>query len=906
MFTLRIRVYQLIAVLSLSSFSIAASAEPLENLGVVAGLDIRITTNERTGNASFFRIDGGSGLPGSLLPVSRSTPEAVARAFIQRYGDSFGARSAETEMVLLQNEKIEAGRIRYLVKFAQFRAGFEIVGAELAVRLNEQLEVVGANGQLSSEPNEFGSIGDEEAGKNTALGVTAKLHPDVPSSALQVSEAQQVFLNPAIVGNGENREIPAYRYIVENANLSVRQVVIVDFETAGQLLTYSLVHDAKNRVVHDNKNDPTITGSGPIAREEGDPLSGIQAVDEAFDYTGDTYDFFFDQHGRDSLDNSGLLLRSRVRFCETSSDCPYANAFWDGNSMTYGDGFAVDDVVGHELTHGFTQFTSNLIYLNESGAINESFSDVWGELVDLGNGAGSDGSSVRWLLGEDIPGFGAIRDMQNPPGFGDPDRIGGPEYYCGSDDYGGVHSNSGVNNKAATLMVDGGSFNGQTVAALGVDKTIEIYYQAQTTYLTSGSTYADLDLALRDSCDDLIGGTEGITTADCAAVGSALDAVEMADPVCFTPAIAMCDNGNAPIVALFEDFEGGALPTSWEIQNISGNGNWDVSDASPKNGVYSALGDNVNTVSETALAMSSDVVVPDDGFVFFDHRAALEGGYDGGVFEYSDDGGITWKDALDFFNTTGLAYSSQLSSDFSNPFSGRFAFTGETQYASTRLDLSPFAGQPIRFRFSIGTDSSVSAEGWYIDNFSVYSCSSNTTPIAELNLHSSCLAGRGRIDLNIVNTQTASSVYQLEFGSLSAREVTVPFEDRGRLSISGRLPNTYPAVVRRDDVEILNTNVTIDCSAASPPISTPEVTIINACRGNTANKGQVFFQMVNPSDSSRTYVIEFENVPNRAKAAAAFGQALRGTAGRPDGTYDYTVRSGFTDIDSGQVTVDCN
>lgn len=180
-----------------------------------------------------------------------------------------------------------------------------------------------------------------------------------------------------------------------------------------------------------------------------------------------------------------------------------------------------------------------------------------------------------------------------------------------------------------------------------------------------------------------------------------------------------------------------------------------------------------------------------------------------------------------------------------------------------------------------------------------------TSQTSEIELIQSCLAGRGRVDLNIVNTQTTSSVYALEFGSLTARQTTVFFEDWGRLSVAGRLPNTYPAVVKRDGVEILNTNVTIDCSAALPLVSTPEVTITSACRGSTANKGQVYFQLVNPTASAKTYVIEFENVPNRAKSAAAFGQARRGTAGRPDGTYDYLVRTGSTELDSGQVTVDC-
>ncbi len=92
---------------------------------------------------------------------------------------------------------------------------------------------------------------------------------------------------------------------------------------------------------------------------------------------------FYQSLGRDGIDNAGMPLLSTVRFCPDVAYCPYANAFWDGSQMTFGDGFAsADDVVGHELTHGVTQFTSGLLYYYQSGAINESMSDVMGELFD--------------------------------------------------------------------------------------------------------------------------------------------------------------------------------------------------------------------------------------------------------------------------------------------------------------------------------------------------------------------------------------------------------------------------------------------------------------------------------------------------------------------------------------------
>ena len=138
--------------------------------------------------------------------------------------------------------------------------------------------------------------------------------------------------------------------------------------------------------------------------------------------------------------------------------------------MVYGEGLrAADDVVGHELTHGVTEFTSGLFYYAESGAINESMSDVMGELIDLGTPSDPDLPADRWQVGEDLP-LGAIRSMSNPPAFGDPDRMTSPLFVGASGDSHGVHTNSGVNNKAAFLITDGGTFNGQTVVGLGLDE----------------------------------------------------------------------------------------------------------------------------------------------------------------------------------------------------------------------------------------------------------------------------------------------------------------------------------------------------------------------------------------------------------------------------------------------------
>ena len=131
--------------------------------------------------------------------------------------------------------------------------------------------------------------------------------------------------------------------------------------------------------------------AGPDTRAR-PPRPGEDAdVEPAFAFAGETYDFYFTRFGRDSLDGAGLPLKSTVDYCDPSDACPLQNAFWDGAQMAYGDGFAsADDVVGHELTHGVTEFSSHLFYYFQSGAINESLSDVFGEFVDQTNGVGDD------------------------------------------------------------------------------------------------------------------------------------------------------------------------------------------------------------------------------------------------------------------------------------------------------------------------------------------------------------------------------------------------------------------------------------------------------------------------------------------------------------------------------------
>ena len=281
-------------------------------------------------------------------------------------------------------------------------------------------------------------------------------------------------------------------------------MVLVDGNLGSVSLSFNQIHDAMDRKTYDSNNTQTFPTTPACA----DPTacgSTDAHVLSAHYYAKTTYDFYDTYHNRDSIDGNGLSLLSYVHYGASLN-----NAYWDGARMVYGDasGFPLaEDVVAHELSHGVTQYESGLFYFYQSGAINESFSDIWGEFVDQTNTISTspytddDSASVKWLMGEDVSGLGAIRDMEDPTAYGQPDKMSSSNYFCGTGDNGGVHYNSGINNKAVFLLTDGGTFNGFTVNGIGLQATAELYYEVQTNLLVSGADYEDLCDALLQACN---------------------------------------------------------------------------------------------------------------------------------------------------------------------------------------------------------------------------------------------------------------------------------------------------------------------------------------------------------------------------------------------------------------------
>lgn len=233
------------------------------------------------------------------------------------------------------------------------------------------------------------------------------------------------------------------------------------------------------RKVYDSEN--TWNKQVTLVREEGGPATSDDAERNAYDYAGTVREYFGERLNRNSIDNAGMDIILNINF-----GVDFMNAFWDGDEMTFGNGdgdIFIDftkspEVVAHELTHGVTQFTANLDYYSQSGALNEHFSDVFGSVITQ-YANGQTANNADWLIGNEIMGptlYGeALRSMKAPgtaydnPLMGtDPQPNHMDNYYAGPMDNQGVHINSGIPNKAFYLVA----------MAIGTDKAALIWYHA--------------------------------------------------------------------------------------------------------------------------------------------------------------------------------------------------------------------------------------------------------------------------------------------------------------------------------------------------------------------------------------------------------------------------------------------
>lgn len=312
-----------------------------------------------------------------------------------------------------------------------------------------------------------------------------------------------ILRNLAEKGSDDQRDL-AFNGLQISASLRGKREAVGSFAFAAAVST-----GQKRRTIYDAQNRRVLPGK--LVRGEGGPKSKDAMVNEAYDGSGKTYDFYQKVFGRNSIDDHGMRLDSTVHYGRR-----YMNAFWDGQQMVYGDGDGQIferftkclDVIGHELTHGVTQYEADLVYEDQPGALNEHFSDVFGSLVKQ-YARKQKADKADWLIGKGLFAKGikgaALRSMKAPgTAFNDP-LIGKDDqpahmkdFVKTSDDNGGVHINSGIPNKAFyELAIRLGGF--------AWERAGRIWYVTLRDRLRTDSEFQDCATATFDVARELYG-----------------------------------------------------------------------------------------------------------------------------------------------------------------------------------------------------------------------------------------------------------------------------------------------------------------------------------------------------------------------------------------------------------------
>jgi len=887
----------------------------VERLKSETGAAVEI--GDATGGARFVRAPRGKALGGqrALTPTAKMDE---TMAFLDRHGRAFGLSSPRTELKFERRGADRGGRTH--LAYSQEHLGVPVFGASLRAHFDADGNLASVNGTVlpDIDVSVVPSRSADDAGAAALKFLGAASDVSVRSSRLMVFR------------EGLAKGVPGadhLAYEIEAGNgKDARDFVYVDAHTGKVIDRISGIHDALFRRAYDGQSLPTVPPTYPDSPfwVEGDPFPTSSAeADNMILASKDTYDLFHNAFGRDSFDAAGAVMDS---IFNRGYSCP--NASWNGVFISFCPGLTTDDVTGHEWGHAYTQYTHNLIYQWQPGALNESYSDIFGEVVDRINGRGGDtpdnprtadscsvyggtpppvltitggsaagsyfarasvneppppftvgptemaiaataapaqptgacgtvtgvsgkiaivdwtltatganecgsgaratnafnagatgiifvapaagllnlGSiaaiasvevtyadgaaikaglpanatitmnvgtddSVRWLMGEDDTAVGLsgpLRDMWNPRCYGNPGKVTDTfEYVCSTADGGGVHTNSGIPNHAFALTVDGGTYNGQTIAGIGLTKAAHIYFRAMDVYQHSASDFADHADALEQSCADLTGENlpdlstgapsgEVIGASDCAQLSAAIAAVELRTPPAFCGFQTLlaqnppplCDSGS--VKELFsETFEKGKASTRrWSVSHSGITADFTPRDwkivpnlpddrsgravfgSDPDIGTCGPGGD------ETAVLhlVSKKIEVPSsvtETKLTFKHWVATEGGWDGGNLKISvDDGPWQLVQPADFvynaYNTT-LFTAAQGNT---NPIAGEPAFSGtdggavDGSWGRSIVNLAPYAapGSKIRLRFDIGNDGCTGRFGWYVDDVTVYTC----------------------------------------------------------------------------------------------------------------------------------------------------------------------------------------
>lgn len=480
-----------------------------------------------------------------------------ANTLVKFYKSDIGL-SNNDELKLIKAEDDNLGFKHY--RFQQYNYGIEVYGAQFLVHEKNGV-VVSANGKtvVFNNTNPIASINHNDAVQIAINHIGAKQYMwEIEAeerllkkiknnqNATYYPKAKKILYNQYFSKVGSSYKL-AYKVEIYAKNPLSKHDVFVDATTGKIINAYDKLHHvevtgtantkyAGTQSIQTDSVSATSYRLREYARGGGIETYNMQQgtnYSAAVDFTDTdniwnnvnsqqdeaatdahwaaemTYDYFLSKHGRNSYDNAGTKLLSYVHY-----DANYSNAFWDGVRMSYGDGDGTNytaltslDVGGHEISHGVTEYSANLVYQNESGALNESFSDIFGTAIEFF----ADSGNADWFIGEDfdINGNG-FRSMSDPNSVGDPDTYLGNNWEFGAVDNGGVHTNSSVQNYWFYLLSVGGAGTNDNndaynVTGIGIDSAAAIAYRNLTVYLTQSSEYWDARMGALQAAEDLYG-----------------------------------------------------------------------------------------------------------------------------------------------------------------------------------------------------------------------------------------------------------------------------------------------------------------------------------------------------------------------------------------------------------------
>ncbi|WP_110205358.1 M4 family metallopeptidase [Nocardioides daejeonensis] len=357
-----------------------ATASLVQKMQAVADGTTVVQKERATGKVGFIRAKAD----GDLLPGNSQAPAAKADAYLDTYAQAFGAPRAQ-----LVRSAVTKGEHGTVVDYVQTYKGVPVFGGMLRAHVDADGDLTSVNGEtvpgldLSVTPR-F----DKDAAGQHAVNAVKADPPGTDGKAdlkgIKAKTSELMVYRTGLVKGETGDNMLVWRVEVTNEK-NVRDIVFVDAMTNKPVNRYSMIHDALDRAVYEADEDRNLTR----VWQEGDEFPGDLNEDQQnlVNSAGEAYWFFKNSFDRDSYDGNGARMNTINN--DPAIECPNAN--WNGITTNYCNGVTSDDVVAHEWGHAYTEYTHGLIYQWQAGALNEAYSDIWGETIDLINGREDEG-----------------------------------------------------------------------------------------------------------------------------------------------------------------------------------------------------------------------------------------------------------------------------------------------------------------------------------------------------------------------------------------------------------------------------------------------------------------------------------------------------------------------------------